>query len=69
MKHKISRIGLLTVLPLLLTAFALLSISEADAYESEEIVIKTSNSTLKLVSGEEYITPIIVIIGIEQWWI
>ncbi len=66
MKHKISRIGLLTILPLLLTAFALLSISEADAYESEEIVIKTSNSTLKLVSGEEYITPIIVIIGIEQ---
>jgi len=66
MKHKISRIGLLTVLPLLLTAFALLSISEADAFESEEIIIQTSNSTFKLVSGEEYITPIIVIIGIEQ---
>jgi len=66
MKHKISRIGLLTVLPLLLTAFALLSISEADAYESEEIIIQTSNSTLKLVSSEEYITPIIIIIGIEQ---
>ena len=66
MKHKISRIGLLTVLPLLLTAFALLSISEADAFESEENIIQISNSTLELVSGEEYITPIIVIISIEQ---
>jgi len=59
-------IGLLALLPLLLTAFALLSISEADAFESEENVIQTSNSTLKLVSSEEYITPIIVIISIEQ---
>ncbi len=66
MKHKISRIGLLAVLPLLLIAFALLSISEADAFESEENIIKISNSTLKLVSGEEYITPIIEIISIEQ---
>ena len=59
-------IGLLVILPLVLTAFALLPISEADAFESEEIIIQTSNSTLKLVSGEEYITPIIVIISIEQ---
>ena len=66
MKHKISRIGLLAVLPLLLTAFVLLSISEADAFESEENIIQISNSTLELVSGEDYITPIIVIISIEQ---
>jgi len=66
MKHKISRIGLLAVLPLLLTAFVLLSISEADAFESEENIIQISNSTLELVSGEEYITPIIVIISVEQ---
>ena len=66
MKHKISRIVLLAVLPLLLTAFVLLSISEADAFESEENIIKISNSTLELVSGEEYITPIIVIISVEQ---
>ncbi|MCH8834085.1 MAG: hypothetical protein IIA81_07365 [Thaumarchaeota archaeon] len=66
MKHKISRIGLLTVIPLLLIAFVLLPISEADAFESEENIIQISNSTLELVSGEEYITPIIVIISIEQ---
>ena len=66
MKHKISRIGLLMILPLLLIAFALLSISEADAFESQENIIQTSNSTHELVSGEEYISPIIVIIGIEQ---
>ena len=66
MKHKISRIGLLAVLPLLLTAFVLLSISEADAFESEENIIQISNSTLELVSGEDYITPIIVIISVEQ---
>ena len=66
MKHKISRIGLLTVIPLLLIAFVLLPMSEADAFESEENIIQISNSTLELVSGEEYITPIIVIISVEQ---
>jgi len=66
MKHKISRIGLLTVIPLLLIAFALLPMSEADAFESEENIIKISNSTLELVSDEDYITPIIVIISVEQ---
>jgi len=66
MKHKISQIGLLAVLPLLLTAFVLLSISEADAFESEENIIQISNSTLELVSSEDYITPIIVIISVEQ---
>ena len=66
MKHKISQIGLLTVIPLLLIAFALLPMSEADAFESDENIIQISNSTLELVSGEEYITPIIVIISVEQ---
>jgi len=66
MKYKISRIGLLAVIPLLLIAFALLPMSEADAFESEENIIKISNSTLELVSDEDYITPIIVIISVEQ---
>ncbi len=66
MKQKISRIGLLAVIPLLLIAFALLPMSEADAFESEENIIQISNSTLELVSGEEYTTPIIVIISVEQ---
>ncbi len=57
---------MLAVLPLLLTAFVLLPMSEADAFEPEENIIQVSNSTLKLVSGEEYITPIIVIISVEQ---
>jgi len=66
MKHKISRIGLLAVIPLLLIAFALLPMSEADAFEPEVNIIQISNSTLELVSDEEYITPIIVIISVEQ---
>ncbi len=66
MQQEINRIGMLVVLPLLLATLGLYYISEADAFESEENVIQTSNSTLKLVSSEEYITPIIVIISIEQ---
>jgi len=67
MKLEIKHIGLFVILPLLLTAFALLSISEADAFESEENIIQISNSTLVLVSSEEpRISPIIGIISIEQ---
>jgi len=66
MKQEINRIGMIVVLPLLLIAFALLPISEADAFESEENIIQISNSTVELVSGEEYFTPIIVIISVEQ---
>ena len=66
MKQEINRIGMLVVLPLLLATLALYYIGEADAYESEEIIIQTSNSTLVLVSEEPSITPIIGIIGIEQ---
>ncbi len=66
MKQEINRIGMIVVLPLLLIAFALLPISEADAFESQENIIQISNSTVELVSGEEYFTPIIVIISVEQ---
>ena len=66
MQQEINRIGMLVVLPLLLATLALYYIGEADAYESEEIIIQTSNSTLELVSEESSITPIIGIIGIEQ---
>jgi len=66
MKQEINRIGMIVVLPLLLIAFALLPISEADAFESQENIIQISNSTVELISGEEYFTPIIVIISVEQ---
>jgi len=67
MQQEINRIGLFIVLPLLLATLALYYIGEADAYESEENIIQTSKSTLKLVSGEEPpIAPIIGIIGVEQ---
>jgi len=66
MKQEINRIGMIVVLPLLLIAFALLPISEADAFESQENIIQISNSSVELVSGEEYFTPIIVIISVEQ---
>ncbi len=66
MKQEINRIGMIVVLPLLLIAFALLPISEADAFESQENIIQISKSTVELVSGEEYFTPIIVIISVEQ---
>jgi len=66
MKQEIIRIGMLVVLPLLLATMALHYIGEADAFESEESIIQISNPTLELVSGEEYITPIIAIISVEQ---
>jgi len=66
MQQEINRIGMLVVLPLLLATLALYYIGEVDAFESEENIIQTSNSTLELVSGEEYTTPIVGIIGIEQ---
>jgi len=66
MQQEINRIGMLVVLPLLLATMALYYIGEADAYESEENIIQTSNSTLKLVPSEEYTTPIIGIIGVER---
>jgi len=66
MQQKINRIGMLVVLPLLLATLALYYIGEADAYESEESISHTSTYPIELVSEESSITPIIVIIGIEQ---
>ena len=66
MNKTLKFIGLLAILPLALVALTPDLIGETDAYESEENIIQTSNSTLELVSGEEYITPIIVIISVEQ---
>ena len=66
MNKTLKFIGLLAILPLALVALTPDLIGEADAYESEENIIQISNSTLELVSGEEYITPIIVIISVEQ---
>ncbi len=66
MQQEINRIGMLVVLPLLLATLALYYIGEADAYESEENISDTSSSLIETVSEERSITPIIVIIGIEQ---
>ena len=66
MNKTLKFIGLLAILPLALMALTPDLIGEADAFESEENVIQISNSTLELVSGEDYITPIIVIISVEQ---
>ena len=66
MQQEINRIGMLLVLPLLLATLALYNIGEADAYESEENISLASSSLIEIVSEERSITPIIVIIGIEQ---
>ena len=69
MKLEIKRIGLFVILPLLLTALALLYIGEAEGFESEENISHISSYPIEPVSEEPSITPIIVIIGIEQWWL
>jgi len=66
MKQEIKRIGLFVILPLLLTTLALLYVGEAEGFESEENISHTSSSPIELVSEGSSITPIIVIIGIEQ---
>ncbi len=66
MQQEINRIGILVALPLLLATLAFYYIGEADAYESEENISHTSSSIIELVSEGPSITPIIVIIGIEQ---
>jgi len=57
---------LLAILPLALVALTPDLMGEAYAFESEENIIPISNSTVELVSSEEYFTPIIVIISVEQ---
>jgi len=66
MNQTLKFIGLLAILPLALVALTPDLIGEADAYESEESISHISSFPIELVSGEEYIIPIIVIIGIEQ---
>ncbi len=66
MQQELNRIGMLLVLPLLLATLSLYNIGEADAYESEENISLASSSLIEIVSEESSITPIIVIIGIEQ---
>ncbi len=66
MNQKTKYIGMLAIIPLVMIAIVPNYIGEADAFESEENIIQVSNSTLVLVSGEEYITPIVVIISVEQ---
>jgi len=67
MKHDLSRIGLLAILPLVMVALSADYIGEAEALESEENISKIWNFPIEPVSGEEPpISPIIGIIGIEQ---
>ncbi len=66
MKREMVRVGLFVILPLLLTAFVLSYINEADAFESESYVVQTSDPIVELVSGEEPVPPIIGIIGVEK---
>ena len=67
MKLKIKNLVVLVILPLLLTILTPLDLAEAEVIESAENIVHTSDSQLELVSGESSITPIIIIIGIEQW--
>ncbi len=67
MKHDLSRIGLLAILPLVMVALSADYIGTAEALESEENISKIWNFPIEPVSGEEpRVSPIIGIIGIEQ---
>ena len=67
MKQDLNRIGLLVILPLLLTALLIFYIGPAEALESEENISKILDFPVEPVSGEKPpISPIIGIIGAEQ---
>jgi len=66
MKQITKYIGMFAILPLVMVALAPDYIGEADAYESEENISLSSSFPIEPVSGESSITPIIVIIGVEQ---
>jgi len=67
MKHDLSRIGFLVILPILLTTLFIFYIGPAEALESEENISKIWEFPVEPVAGEEpRVSPIIVIIGIEQ---
>ena len=67
MKLKIKKLVVLVILPLLLTILTPLDLAEAEVIESAENIVHTSDSLIEPVTGESRITPIIIIIGIEQW--
>ncbi len=67
MKREMVRVGLFVILPLLLTAFVLLFMGEADALQYEDPILKQGGQRQPIASEEEpIISPIIKIIGIEQ---
>ena len=67
MKREMMRVCLFVILPLLLTAFVLLFISEAEAVQYEDPILKQGGQRQPVASEEEpVISPIIKIIGIEQ---
>lgn len=67
MKREMMRVGLFVILPLLLTAFVLLFIGEAEAVQYEDPILKQGGQRQPVASEEEpVISPIIKIIGIEQ---
>ncbi len=67
MKQEMKRIGLFAILPLLLTTLGLLYVDEAEGFESEEKTVLALASLIE-PSEEPRISPIIGIIGVEQWW-
>lgn len=67
MKREMMRVGLFVILPLLLSAFLLLFMGEAEAVQYEDPILKQGGQRQPVASEEEpVITPIIKIIGIEQ---
>ncbi len=67
MKREMMCVGLFVILPLLLTAFLLLFMGEAEAVQYEDPILKQGGQRQPVASEEEpVISPIIKIIGIEQ---
>ncbi len=66
MKREMMRVGLFVILPLLLTAFLLLFMGEAEAVQYEDPMLKQGGQRQEIVSEEEPVSSIIKIIGIEQ---
>jgi len=67
MKREMISVGLFVILPLLLTAFLLLFMGEAEAAQYEDPILKQGGQRQPIASQEEpVISPIIKIIGIEQ---
>jgi len=67
MKQEMVRIGLFVIFPLLLTAFVLLFMGEAEAIQYEDPILKQGGQRQQIASEEEpVISPIIKIIGPER---